>query len=181
MNARDTYFSTSNGFWTLSSTQWMWEKVANLESMVLDHCITLLEHVISVRTSYFDIDFASQVKLTKLPLIHCFVMSSNSSLKRIVFSCQSRDLKCNAQCWKLWFMFLWPVWIFFSVIVMFLKLRWTCLNNHMQNLSQITTHLQSAHEKLHILGFPKADHFANVVRIVLFEYFIGSVVELNFC
>ena len=41
--------------------------------MVSIHCTTLSEHVISMRTSYFDIDFASQMKLTKFPLIHCFV------------------------------------------------------------------------------------------------------------
>ena len=29
--------------------------------------------------------------------------------------------------------------------------------------------------------FPKVDHSANVARIVLVEYTIGSVVELNFC
>ena len=40
--------------------------------MVSGHCTTLCEHVISMRTSYFDIDFASQVDLNKLPLIHCF-------------------------------------------------------------------------------------------------------------
>ena len=48
------------------------EKVVNLESMVSGHCTTLCEHVISMRTSYFDIDFASQMKFTKFPLIHCF-------------------------------------------------------------------------------------------------------------
>ena len=40
--------------------------------MVSGHCTTLCEHVISMRTSYFDIDFASQMKLTKFPLNHCF-------------------------------------------------------------------------------------------------------------
>ena len=30
------------------------------------------EHVIKMRTSYFDTDFVSQMKLTTLPLIHCF-------------------------------------------------------------------------------------------------------------
>ena len=29
--------------------------------------------------------------------------------------------------------------------------------------------------------FPKIDHSANVARIVLAEYTIGSVFELNFC
>ena len=49
------------------------EKVANLESMVSVHCTTLLEHVTIMSTSCFDTDFVSQIKLTKLPLIHCFV------------------------------------------------------------------------------------------------------------
>ena len=35
-------------------------------------CITLLDRVITVRTCCFDIDFVSQIKLNKLPLIHCF-------------------------------------------------------------------------------------------------------------
>ena len=30
-------------------------------------------------------------------------------------------------------------------------------------------------------GFPEVDHSANFARIVLVEYTIGSVVELNFC
>ena len=30
------------------------------------------EHVIKMRTSYFDTVFVSQMKLTTLPLIHCF-------------------------------------------------------------------------------------------------------------
>ena len=34
-------------------------------------CTTLLEHVLIVRTSCFDTDFASQMKLTKLPLTLC--------------------------------------------------------------------------------------------------------------
>ena len=48
-------------------------KVANLESMVLGDCPFLLEHIIIIRRSCFDTDFAVQIKLTKLPLIHCFV------------------------------------------------------------------------------------------------------------
>ena len=48
-------------------------KVANLESMVSGHRTTLLEHAITMRTSCFDNHFASQMKLTELPLIHCFV------------------------------------------------------------------------------------------------------------
>ena len=31
-------------------------KIANLESMILGHCTALREHVISMRTSYFDIN-----------------------------------------------------------------------------------------------------------------------------
>ena len=45
-------------------------KITNFENMVSGHCTALHEHVISMKTSYFDIDFASQMKLTKL--IHCF-------------------------------------------------------------------------------------------------------------
>ena len=37
----------------------------------------------------------------------------------------------------------------------------------------------------HVFGlirvFPKVTYSANIVRIVLVEYTIGSVVELNFC
>ena len=47
-------------------------KIANLESVVSVHCITLLDHVIKMRASCFDTDFASQMKLTTLSLIHCF-------------------------------------------------------------------------------------------------------------
>ena len=35
--------------------------------------------------------------------------------------------------------------------------------------------------KATIRVFPKVDHSANIARIVLVEYTIGSVVELNFC
>ena len=41
-------------------------------SVVLDDCVALLEHVIIIRISCFDIDFVSQIKLTKPFLIHCF-------------------------------------------------------------------------------------------------------------
>ena len=34
--------------------------------------IVQIRHVIIMRTSCFDSDFASQMKLTKPPLIHCF-------------------------------------------------------------------------------------------------------------
>ena len=36
-------------------------------SVVLDDCVALLEHVIIIRISCFDIDFVSQIKLTKPP------------------------------------------------------------------------------------------------------------------
>ena len=55
-------------------------KIANLESMVSGHCTTLCEHVISMRASYFDINFASQMKLTKFPLIHCFETADFKSM-----------------------------------------------------------------------------------------------------
>ena len=53
-------------------------KTANLEGMVSGPCTTLSEHVISMRTSYFEIDFNSQMKFTKFPLIHCFVIRSTT-------------------------------------------------------------------------------------------------------
>ena len=40
-----------------------------MESMVL------LEHVIIVGTPVFDTDFVSQIKLAKLPVIHCLIMN----------------------------------------------------------------------------------------------------------
>ena len=43
--------------------------------MVSGHCSTLLERVIVC----FDTDLASQIKLTKLPVIHCFEYSPNCS------------------------------------------------------------------------------------------------------
>ena len=46
--------------------------MTNLESMVSTHCTTLIGHVTTIRTCCFDADFASQMKLTKFPLIHCF-------------------------------------------------------------------------------------------------------------
>ena len=46
-------------------------KVAILESMVSVHCTTLLGHVIMMRPSCFNTNFAPQMKLTKLPFIHC--------------------------------------------------------------------------------------------------------------
>ena len=50
-------------------TQRIQEKVTNLESMVSIHCTTLLGHVTITKTSYFDTDFALEMKLTKHPLI----------------------------------------------------------------------------------------------------------------
>ena len=47
-------------------------KVANVESMVSCDCTSLLEHVIIMGRSFFGTDFAAQIKLTKLPLIHYF-------------------------------------------------------------------------------------------------------------
>ena len=47
-------------------------KVTNLESMASVHCTTLLGHVTIMKSSCFDTDFVSQMKLTTLPLIHCF-------------------------------------------------------------------------------------------------------------
>ena len=41
--------------------------------MVSIHCSNLLGHVTIMRASRFNADFFSQLKLTKLPLIHCFV------------------------------------------------------------------------------------------------------------
>ena len=54
--------------------------------MVPGHCTTLSEHVISMKTSYFNIDFALQMKLTKFPLIHCSVIVAWGSSFRQVFS-----------------------------------------------------------------------------------------------
>ena len=40
--------------------------------MVSVLCTILLDHVIKMRASCYDTDFASEKKLTKLALIHCF-------------------------------------------------------------------------------------------------------------
>ena len=40
--------------------------------MVSVHCTTVLEHVIKMRASCFNTDIVTQMKLTKLLLIHCF-------------------------------------------------------------------------------------------------------------
>ena len=49
-------------------------EVANLKSTGSVHCTKLLGHICILWTSFFDTDFIrSRMKLTKLPLIHCFV------------------------------------------------------------------------------------------------------------
>ena len=79
--------------------------IANLESMVSVHCITLLKRVFLVRTSCFNTDFASQMKLTKLLFVY-FTVSSfakktlriNHALKSIKFAPDTENnffLKCN--------------------------------------------------------------------------------------
>ena len=47
-------------------------KSNQLGKHILIHGTTLLAHVTIMKTSYFDTDLALQMKLTKLPLIHCF-------------------------------------------------------------------------------------------------------------
>ena len=56
-------------------------KVATWKNMVSFHCSNLLEHVIIVRISYFDTDFVSQMKLTKLPSICCFAPMLQTELQ----------------------------------------------------------------------------------------------------
>ena len=51
------------------ATQWMLVKVANLESMVL--VSQTVQPSLGI-LSFFDTDFFSQIKLTKLTLIQCF-------------------------------------------------------------------------------------------------------------
>ena len=48
------------------------EKNSQLEKHGFGSLHNLCEHVILMRIFYIDIDFASQMKLTKFPLIHCF-------------------------------------------------------------------------------------------------------------
>ena len=55
-------------------------KLANFKSMVSAHCATLLGHVAIIWTD-FDPDFVSQIKLTKLPLIHHFVEQKTAENK----------------------------------------------------------------------------------------------------
>ena len=47
-------------------------KVASLEGMASGHWTNLLDQVLIMGISYSDTDFAPQMKLTKLSLIHCF-------------------------------------------------------------------------------------------------------------
>ena len=54
------------------TTQWKNAKVTKLKSMISVHYTTFLGDITIMRTSCFDTDFVSQIKLTKHPLIHCF-------------------------------------------------------------------------------------------------------------
>ena len=45
--------------------------------MVSGDWITLLEHVVAITSCFDTADFASEMKLTKLPLIHCFEQVEN--------------------------------------------------------------------------------------------------------
>ena len=65
----------------VNSTQWIQGKVANLKRMVSDHCTTSLEHVIKMSASNFDTDYASQLKLTTIPLIHCLEFTINNRIR----------------------------------------------------------------------------------------------------
>ena len=78
---------------THGSTRWIWGKVANLKSMVSAHYTTLVRHVTIMRTSCFDTNFVSQIKLTKLPLINCFVRSHGWG--------HTRHIYFNAHCFTL--------------------------------------------------------------------------------
>ena len=69
-------------------TQTIQGKVVNLESLVSVHCTTLLGHVTIMRTSCFDTDFVSQIKLTTLPLIHWFAENRRSFLDCTLYICQ---------------------------------------------------------------------------------------------
>ena len=60
----------------------MQRKAGDLEIMVSGHCTILRKHIISMRTSYFDTDFASKMKLTKLSLIHCLQSTSIGTKKK---------------------------------------------------------------------------------------------------
>ena len=59
--------------------------IANLESMVLIHCFTLLGHVIKMMATYFYTVFVSQMKLTILPLIHCFETVQSKWLHLVLY------------------------------------------------------------------------------------------------
>ena len=72
--------------WLYSSlgTQWMQGEVGNLESMVSVDCTVLFEQVIIMRTSCFDTDFDSQIKLTKFIPGHW----SKYLFKKLEFGCE---------------------------------------------------------------------------------------------
>ena len=72
-----------------------YSEVANLESMVSVHGTTLLGHITKMRTSFFDTDFASQMKLTKLPLIYCF----ETSLLNLNIFCHSNCVFFTSLLW----------------------------------------------------------------------------------
>ena len=65
----------------IGTTQWM-QGSSQLGSMVSGHCTILLDCIITMGTSCFDNDFVSQMKLTTLPLIHCFVYAVIVSMWR---------------------------------------------------------------------------------------------------
>ena len=66
----------------------------------------LFEGVVTLRTSCFDTDFVSQIKLTKFPLIHCFVWFlksmqksglCSSDLEQITLSVKMTGWKASVQ------------------------------------------------------------------------------------
>ena len=70
-------------------------RLVNLESMVLVHCTILLEHVVTVRTSCFDTDFASEIKLTKFPFNHYFINVFKLTRFNLVFSVLPEEFLTN--------------------------------------------------------------------------------------
>ena len=73
----------------------MYGKVANLESIVSGHCTTFHKHVMSMGISYLAIDLASQMKLTKFPLILCFVYYFYSYTLQILLHTLQKGWKNN--------------------------------------------------------------------------------------
>ena len=65
------------------STQWIHGKVVHLEGMVSVHWANSLGHDTFMLISYFDTDFASQMKLTKLPSIQLLLFSKSFFLERV--------------------------------------------------------------------------------------------------